>query len=208
MTLQVIGAGLGRTGTYSLKLALEQLLGGPCYHMRDVFARPQDVSIWHEALLGRAPRWKQFLSGYAAAVDEPPSYFWRELAEEFPDALVLLSTRESQGWYRSMNRTILDVIRRGPPPEMDAWYAMVLDMFDLQFPEGWDNPVPTIAAYERRNAAVRAEVPPERLIDWRLGDNWDPLCSALGVAVPNEPFPVTNTTAEFRDRAGLEDANG
>ena len=204
MTLTVIGAGLGRTGTFSLKLALEQLLDQPCYHMRDVFERPHDVEIWHNAMTGSPPNWSDFLSDFGEAVDEPPSYFWRELAEWFPDALILLSTRESQGWYDSMDRTVLDVIRRGPPPGREAWYAMVKDMFDLQFPLGWNNPELTIAAYEERNAAVRAEIAANRLIDWRLGDGWEPLCAALRVPVPTNPFPRTNTTVEFRERAMLD----
>lgn len=81
---------------------------------------------------------------------------------------------------------------------------MVKDMFDFQFPDGWDNAAPTIAAYERRNAAVRAEVPQDKLIDWHLGDGWEPLCRALDVPVPAEQFPVTNTTQEFRARSRLD----
>jgi len=93
MTLRVVGAGLGRTGTHSLKLALEQLLGGPCYHMSETFGRPDDIPVWHAAANGQMPDWRTFLVDYTAAVDWPACAFWRPLAEEFPDAIVLLSTR-------------------------------------------------------------------------------------------------------------------
>ncbi len=162
--LKIVGAGLGRTGTNSLKLALEQLLGEPCYHMYEVAAHPADAARWHAAVRGERVDWDELLGGYAATVDWPASAFWGELLEANPGALVLLSTREDAGqWWESAS-------------------------------DG------AIAAYERHNALVRAEVPAERLIDWRPGDGWAPICSALGVPVPDEPFPHLNTTAQFRSR--------
>ncbi|HEY9294009.1 MAG TPA: sulfotransferase, partial [Microlunatus sp.] len=108
MALQVIGAGYPRTGTTSLRAALGQLLGGPCYHMKELFQRREHVPIWRDAYAGQLPDWDTLLAGYAAGVDWPISHFWRELADHFPDALVLLSRRESpQQWYASMDRTVL-----------------------------------------------------------------------------------------------------
>ena len=97
MTFRVVGAGLGRTGTHSLKLALEQLLGGPCYHMSETFGRPADIPVWHAAANGQMPDWPTFLADYTATVDWPACAFWRPLADEYPDAIVLLSTRSSAG---------------------------------------------------------------------------------------------------------------
>ena len=106
MSLRVVGAGIGRTGTLSLKLALERLLEGRCYHMMETFGRPQDVGVWQHAANGDFPDWAEFLADYRAAVDWPASAFWPELAEAFPDALILLSTRPAEAWYKSAHDTI------------------------------------------------------------------------------------------------------
>src|ERR1700752_3927418 len=95
MGLQVVGAGLGRTGTHSLQLALQQLLDGPCYHMIEVFGRPDDIAVWHSAVNGDPPDWNAFLADYVAAVDWPACGFWREISAANPDAVILLSTRDS-----------------------------------------------------------------------------------------------------------------
>ena len=87
MTLRVVGAGLGRTGTMSLKLALERLLGAPCYHMAEVFVHPEHVAVWHAAARGEPVDWHALFAGYAAAVDWPVGSFWPEVSAAFPDAL-------------------------------------------------------------------------------------------------------------------------
>jgi hypothetical protein len=205
MALRVVGAGVGRTGTTSLQLALQQLLGGPCYHMMEVFPRPGHVAAWHEAATGNLPDWDGLLAGYEAAVDWPASGFWRELSAAHPDAVVLLSVRESpEAWWKSASRTILHVAERPTPPApgMEAWLAMYLEFLRARFTERWQDPEAAMAAYVRHNNAVRAEVPAERLIEWQPGDGWEPICTALGLSVPANPFPHLNTTAEFRARAG------
>src|SRR5690349_5268057 len=101
MTVRVVGAGLGRTGTTSLKVALEDLLGGPCYHMLAVRERAGDPDAWGDAYDGRLPDWRAFFDGYAAVVDWPAAPFWREISEAFPDAVILLSTRDADDWWRS-----------------------------------------------------------------------------------------------------------
>jgi hypothetical protein len=206
MTLAVVGAGLGRTGTVSLKGALEQLLGGPCYHMTEVFSHlDEHVPVWHAATRGEPVDWEALLGGYRASVDWPASAFWRPLSEAYPGAIVLLSVRDdAQTWWRSADRTVFDAMRKELPPEMAAWYAMVSDLWRSTMGESWDDPEVAMAAYERHNAEVRATVPPERLVEWRPGDGWAPLCEALGVPVPDAPFPHENTTADFRAMAQLD----
>ena len=202
--LKIVGAGLGRTGTNSLKLALEQLLGEPCYHMYEVAAHPADASFWHAAVRGEPVDWDELLGGYAATVDWPASAFWAELLEANPGALVLLSTREHAAqWWESASRTIIPTVSEPLPvdnPETAARRAMIRDMMRLRFTPQWHERDGAIAAYERHNALVRAAVPAERLIDWRPGDGWTPICSGLGVPAPDEPFPHLNTTAQFRSR--------
>jgi hypothetical protein len=194
MTLRVVGAGLGRTGTLSLKAALERLLGAPCYHMAEVFAHPEHVAGWHDASLGRMPDWRRFLSGYAAAVDWPAASFWPELSAAFPDAIVLLSWRDPQAWWESASQTIFPSSRKVPP---GPWRTMLDTLFTERFTPELDDRAACIGAFERHNAQVRASVPARRLLEWQAGDGWAPLCKALGVPVPDEPFPRTNTREQF-----------
>ncbi len=208
MALQIVGAGLGRTGTNSLKLALEQLLGNPCYHMLEVFGRPDDVAVWHGAIDGVSPDWAALFDGYAAAVDWPTAAFWREIADTYPDAPVLLSTRSSaDAWWKSANETIFEMGRREPPddPVFGPMQRMVIDMFTKRFASGWSEERAAKAAYEAHNDAVRAAIPADRLVEWCPGDGWDPICAALGVAVPAEPFPHVNSTNDFRTIAGFDE---
>ena len=216
MTLQLIGAGLPRTGTMSLRAALERLLGAPCHHMTEFFARPEQAPAWADAFAGRSPDWPVFLSGYAATVDTPACAFWRELAEAFPDAKVLLSRRtDAATWYRSMEPTVLTQIRRarstgagGPPPGpagRPSTRAQQLAVGEVlssvaAFLRADEDQARIEARYDEWLAEVRAEVPAGRLIEWQPGDGWEPLCAALGTDIPDEPFPHVNSTAEFRSR--------
>lgn len=204
MTLRVIGAGVGRTGTTSLQAALEHLLGGRCYHMHEVFPRPDDIPVWHAAALGEMPDWPAFLSEFVAAVDWPASGFWSELAAAFPDAVIVLSTRrDAQTWWRSAAKTIFPATLEA---EDSPWRRMVWDLLRHRFgTTDITNPDAAMAAYEAHNAAVRASAPAGRLIEWQAEDGWAPLCDALGLAVPDVPFPHANTTAEFQERIGAGD---
>jgi hypothetical protein len=203
MGLQVVGAGLGRTGTNSLKLALEQLLGEPCYHMIEVFGHPDHVSQWHQAALGNMPDWGKLFTGYGAAVDWPAAAFWEQQAAAFPDAVILLSTRDSASWWRSCDNTIFEVFRTADDKMPGEWTAMVKELF-RQFGGATLDEASAVAAYERHNDHVRATAPSDRLVEWHPGDGWAPLCTALGVDIPDEPFPHVNSTEEFRTMAGLD----
>jgi hypothetical protein len=207
MTLRVVGAGLGRTGTHSLQLALQQLLDAPCYHMMEVFSHPEHIEVWHRAVKGELPDWNAFLADYRATVDWPAASFWRELSAANPDAIVLLSTRASaDAWWKSANETIFEISRREAPPDgvVRGQLAMAKDLFVTRFCADWIDEAAAKDAYEAHNAAVRAGVPADRLVDWRPGDGWAPICEALDLTVPDEPFPHVNTTDEFRAMLGLD----
>lgn len=202
MALRVVGAGLARTGTASLKLALERLLGGSCYHMFEVFARPEHIPVWHDAVRGQPPDWGTFLTGYHAAVDMPASAFWQELAEANPGALIVLSVRDSpRQWWDSCAGTFFSPGRPAPAPgtPLAEFEAMAMDMW-----RSWagsadlSGPAAMMAAYQRHNELVRASAAPGRLLEWRAADGWQPLAEALGVPAPSEPFPHVNTRSEFR----------
>jgi Sulfotransferase domain len=197
MTLRLIGAGVGRTGTESLKVALEHLLGGPCYHMLEVVSHPEAVTYWAAAGRGDMPDWDQVFDGYVAAVDWPVAAYWRELSAAFPDAPVLLSTRASaEEWYRSASQTIF-ALDRSKMPGGDASF---IDGIFSRFTPELDNPQAAMEAYEAHNRKVHQSIEPGRLVEWKPGDGWTPLCEALGVPEPEEPFPHQNTTEMFRRR--------
>jgi hypothetical protein len=195
--LRVVGAGLGRTGTMSLKLGLERLLGAPCYHMIEVFTRPAHFEQWTRAGKGEAVDWDALFEGFAAAVDWPSAAFWPELSRAYPEAIVLLSTRSSESWWKSANDTIFrGLVQPGDGPLHTMMRAILGSRFTLAL----DDRDAAIAAYEAHNAKVRASVPRERLVEWSAKDGWDPLCAALGVPVPSVPFPHANTTDAFNAR--------
>lgn len=203
VTLRLIGAGLPRTGTSSLREALRHLLDAPIYHMSEAFAHPEHAVTWVAAIQGRPPVWDDFLAGYAAGVDTPFSTCWRDLAAAYPNAPVLLSLRGSaEIWHRSMDATVLARTREmlAMDDDADPMVPLFRAMFDGVFTDP-DEPTEVMAGYERRLAQVRAEIGPERLIEWQPGDGWEPICRALGVPVPDRPFPHENTTADFLARA-------
>jgi hypothetical protein len=203
MSLAVVGAGVGRTGTHSLKVALEQLLGGPCHHMLEVLGNPErQMPGWTDAIEGRPVDWAQLLEGYRSLVDWPGSAFWRELLAEYPDALVLLSVRDPEKWYRSASDTIFQTFDH-LPPEAQPWMNSLRKLLHDRFSDQFDDRAAMIDAYERHNEAVRREVPSQQLLEWQPSDGWAPICERLGLPVPSEPFPVTNTTDQFRTMLGM-----
>jgi hypothetical protein len=166
--------------------------------MSELFERPQEVPIWHAAARGEAPDWRRFPAECVAAVDWPSSAFWRELADAHPEAVIVLSTRrDATQWWESCDATILPVARKGERPGHEEWYAMFYALLEREIGKNWDDAEATQAFYERYNAGVRRDAPADRLLDWQATDGWEPLCAALDVPVPNEPFPHTNTREEW-----------
>jgi hypothetical protein len=196
--LRVVGAGLPRTGTVSLCLALSRLLGAPCHHMRDLPGHPYDLGPeWSAAIDGDPPDWSAVLAGYAAAVGWPASMWWRELAELNPGALVLLSLRDSTDtWLDSMDSTALPVARMVAPEDWIGGRDLARLMERFAGPD-WDDREVLRAAHDDWVAGVRRDCDPGRLLEWRPGEGWDPLCTALGVPVPDELFPLTNRREDW-----------
>jgi hypothetical protein len=206
VVLQVVGAGLPRTGTNSLKLALERLTGGRCYHMREVSETPGAAEAWKAAAEGQPTDWDALLAGYVAAVDWPASAFWRELAAASPDAPVVLSQRATaEEWWRSVEATVAVALARAIDDPIIARGREMGRAIAHRFCPEWPDAAAAQAAYERHNAEVRATIAPGRLFEWRPADGWEPLCAALRVPVPDEPFPRTNDAAGFRTLARLDD---
>ena len=201
MALEVIGPGVGRTGTNSLKVALERLLGGRCHHMWEVGADAErQIPLWTAAVEGRPVDWHEVMDGFVAQVDWPGASFWPELTAAFPEALVILSSRPAEEWYASASNTIFQAI--GLEGE---WRATLRRLLAERFSDRLDDKAAMIEAYERHNDRVRRAVAPGRLLEWTPTDGWGPLCAFLDRPVPDEPFPVTNTTSDFRQMLGLDE---
>ncbi|MEV3936938.1 sulfotransferase family protein [Glycomyces sp. NPDC049804] len=204
--LRVIGAGLPRTGTMTLKNALETLLGAPCHHMAEVFSRTEvDPPAFLAATKGDLPDWETLLGGYAAAVDWPCSAFYAELAEAYPDAIVVLSRRDSfETWWKSANNTIFQAFEaesRGAEFGGADWPAMIDGLWTKTFGDAdRSEPATVKAAYDRYHERVRATIPAERLVEFETGAGWEPLCTALGLPIPETPFPHLNSTADFNSQ--------
>jgi hypothetical protein len=194
MALSVIGAGFGRTGTLSLKLALEQLGFGPCYHMVEVFKNPKAPSWWEAAADGRPVDWDEVFEGYRATVDWPSATFWRELAAAYPAAKVVLTVRDPESWFASTQATIFS---RSFDKEDDPWQRMVMKVVGDLFERRMHDKERLIEVFRRHNETVQEVIPAERLLVYNVTEGWSQLCAFLGVPVPDGPMPKVNSTEDF-----------
>ena len=211
MALEVIGAGFGRTGTNSLKLALERLGFGPCHHMFEVRDNPEQLPAWEAAARGEAVDWDAVFDGYRSQVDWPGAAYWRQLSEHYPKAKVILSVRDPNEWFDSVQSTIgpFMTTKRGEHgnDHLNAISEMcgkfiAEDIFDGQL-NVKDH---AVAVFKAHTEEVMATIPHERLLVYETGSGWGSLCSFLGVAEPDEPYPLTNSTREFQERVAARQA--
>jgi Sulfotransferase domain len=207
MALKIIGAGMGRTGTASLKVALEALGVGRCYHMTEVLKNPEFIKDWISAAEGRAD-WDSIFRGYSATVDNPGCNYWKELAAHYPDAKVILTTRDADKWFESTNETIHSAefarfLENSPFGEMiqkTLWNRMENRMQDRSY---------MVEFFDRHCADVIESIPAERLLVYQVSDGWEPLCRFLDVPVPNMEFPRINSRNETKElMAQLMSARG
>ena len=201
MALKIIGTGLGRTGTTSLKLALEQLGLGPCHHMVEVFAHPESVPLWVAAGQGK-PDWNAIFDGYASMLDHPGCRFWRELMDYYPDAKLIHTLRDPDRWFDSTQATIFAPGggANNPPPPMKDFFGMVMEEYQGQ----QNDRAYMVEHFKRHTETVLATVPKDRLLVFEAAMGWEPLCEFLGVPVPATPYPRENSTADFQSRlAGM-----
>lgn len=208
--MRVIGAGFGRTGTTSLKAALEELGFGPCYHMTELFKHPSHGAFWERAVAGEPVEWDELFQDYDSAVDWPACSFYEELMEEYPRAKVVLTVRDPEKWHESTLNTIYDASNpdSGSPffalasllaPRMKRTGKMVNALiwagtFDGRF----EDREHAVSVFERHIEEVKANVPPEKLLVYDVSEGWGPLCAFLDSPVPDEPFPRLNDRRTFR----------
>jgi hypothetical protein len=201
MGLEVIGSGLGRTGTKSLQTALNMLGVGPCHHMAEVFMHPESMGLWVEAGAGR-PDWDAIFGGYRSAVDYPSAAYWRALAAYYPDAKVIHTVREPDSWFESTQATIFapdglaaQAIATGEGPMAPFFRSFAGPFIGRLHDRDY-----LIDHFKRHTDEVLATIPAERLLVYQAGQGWEPLCGFLGVPVPDAPYPSENSREEFIGR--------
>ena len=201
MTLSVIGAGFGRTGTLSTKLALETLGLGPCHHMEEVFTHPEQLPYWRAAIDGQPVDWEQAFAGYHSTIDWPSTHYWRQLADYFPDAKILLGVRPAEVWWNSFEKTIAKLleIRQSIP---DEYVRSFLDMANKMITEQtfgnqMHDKKSALIAYQQRIDDVTRAIAAERLLVFDVAQGWEPLCEFFDRPIPQEEFPKTNSRDEF-----------
>lgn len=195
--LQVIGAGFGRTGTLSMRAALAILGFGPVHHMFEVVKAPEQSADWLRALDDSSVL-RDLLANYRSAVDWPTCYFWRQLMDMYPDAKVILTHRDPKAWYKSIRNTIYRLLTAKtsdmPSDQVEMARRIVMDN---TFSGRLGEEDYAIEVFEKHNALVKATVPAERLLAFDVREGWQPLCDFLGVPIPDQPFPKTNSTEEL-----------
>lgn len=220
-TLVVIGVGLGRTGTLSLREALVRLGFGPCDHMLENFEHPERFALWQDAFrckqAGEPIDWRPLLSGYRAIVDWPGAYFWRELLAAHPDSKVVLTVRDPARWYQSCLDTIFRMRARADKslraiammrllglmiPHMREGFQIVDDViWNGTFAGRFTNREQALRVFTEHNREVQETVPAQRLLVFDVKQGWPPLCEFLAVTVPDgAAFPHVNDTEEFQKR--------
>ena len=201
--LKLIGAAFPRTGTMSVKCALEALGFGRCYHMHEVFLTPGHVPVWDAVCDGNLPDWSQLLAGYTATLDTPACHYWKELSVAFPEAKILLLRRDPETWYESMHSTTYQVVM-GPRGDVDPALQMIRRLFlGKHMSDRFEDRDFAVDTYRQYCENVVEEVSSGRLLVYEVSEGWEPLCSFLGLEAPDEPFPVKNTRDEFRVRSNL-----
>jgi hypothetical protein len=201
MTLSVIGAGFGRTGTMSIKMALDQLGLGPCHHMEEVFANPEQLPNWQAAADGNQVDWDEVFAGYNSVVDWPGAHYWRELADIYPESRILLSVRPVDRWWESFSSTIKKILEiRDTIP--DGHPRSVMEMAnkivaEQTFGGAMGDKSVVLSEYQKRIDDVKEAIPADRLLIFDVTEGWVPLCKFLELPVPDGDFPRSNAKEEF-----------
>jgi hypothetical protein len=215
MSLQIIGTGVGRTGTHSLKLALEQLGFGKCYHMVELFQYPENLTYFEKAERGEEVDWDKLFTGYNSAVDYPVSRYYKQIIAKYPGAKIIHTVRDPESWYQSAMETIFWASK----PSIGRMLSLMVKMpfsstirkrlpvfkyngnlVDNVFGKDLKNKEAVIKKYNEINAETLNFIPKDRSLVYDVKTGWEPLCAFLNVPVPATPFPRSNIRDDFKIR--------
>lgn len=218
MAIKVIGVGLPRTGTASLKVALDVLGFDRCYHMEGVFNKPEDVKYWHEIYENGTTDYDTLFEGFQSSVDFPGCLVYKNLLEKYPDAKLVLTSRDAEDWYESAANTVHSVTPQTFPQKWAMFKKMIRSarfrklakcfrlvekyLWKGLFEGKFKDRAFTIAKYNAYIGEIRAAVPTEQLLEFSIADGWEPLCKFLDVPVPDQPFPHKNKRKDFQEQLG------
>lgn len=241
--MRLLVLGCSRTGTSSLRLALSQL-GYHTFHMHEMISKPKAFfPFWINAMKRKfgdnssyraTPLTRQdldtCLDDFDAVSDVPVILFAEELLKAYPEAKVILTTRDAEKWVESMQRTIWHVhswssfdwfapfnslIRLWRVCDRLAWDAFINSSpihenaqlepphSDLERCQSRSYRERAIVQFNEHNAWVKRNVPKDNLLEFRPQDGWRPLCEFLGKDVPQEAFPHVWEGDELVKTAGL-----
>lgn len=215
MSLDVIGSGFGRTGTMSLRVALDRLGLGPCHHMFDLFEKPGQLEHWQAAIAGEPVDWKVVFSDYRSQVDWPGAHFWQTFVKAFPKAKVLHTVRPADRWWESFSTTLGKSMSRDQsnrPPRLREISRVATKVVTSDIGGDLTDRAAAIRAFSQRTEEVKETVPADRLLVFDVAEGWEPLCQFLDMPLPDEPFPHLHQASEFwekldsRSAAVAEDA--
>ena len=212
MSIKVIGTGVGRTGTHSLKLALDQLGLGKCYHMSELFQHPEGLIAFQKAEKGEEVDWDNLFKDYHSAVDYPVARYYKQLLNKYPDAKFIHTIRDPESWYQSASQTIIWaskpsfgrivqlLIKLPFSPQLRKQFPILKfngRLIELEFGKDFKNKDAVIAHFNQHNEEVLQTIPKEKLLIFNPKDGWEPLCRFLDLPVPQMPFPQSNKRDEF-----------
>jgi hypothetical protein len=212
MALHVIGTGKGRTGTTSLKIALEQLGFGKCYHMWELMNNPDQLIYFQQAERGENVNWDELFNGYHSACDYPVIRYYKQILEKYPDAKVIHTMRDAESWFKSISNTIFWAVK----PSLGRMLGLMIRlpfsstlrkrlhilkfnsmMVSKEFGNDLKDKEKVISYFNKYNAGVLNTIPKEKVLVYDVKSGWEPLCNFLNVPVPSMPFPKSNTKDEF-----------
>lgn len=213
MSIKIVGAGYGRTGTKSLQLALEKLGYGKCYHMEELFRNPAGITHWKNAYQGKKVDWTSLFQNYQSIVDFPGAIYYKEIANHFPDTKVILSVRDPEKWYQSVRATIFG-FDPGPAIKMKMLFKMPFSaparnlfqviqqsnkaIWNQYFEDKFEDKDYAIQRFKQHIEEAKRVIPKERLLIFDAKDGWQPLCDFLGKEIPSEPYPNSNKKEDFQ----------
>ena len=211
MSIEVIGAGWGRTGTLSLKVALEQLGFDKCYHMKELIERPETVTFWEKLEQGKEIDWDELFKGYKATVDHPSCNYYIQLMNHYPHAKVILTVREPEKWYESAFNTTYQIslaLDQEMPAQQGVistqWqtsrrtFQIVKLIVQRDFQGKFEDKEYMIDIFKKHIEEVKQNIPAEKLLVYQVKEGWQPLCDFLNVPVPDIEFPHLNERKEFK----------
>ena len=208
MSLSVIGAGFGRTGTMTLKLALEQLGLGKCHHMEEIFGDPSQLPRWLAATAGEKVDWDEIYHGYSCTADWPGAFFWHQLAGHYPDAKIIVTLRPAESWWESYSNTIMKFMQIVPddaPPHIHQIVGMVKTLVgEKTFGTVYDDKQAALKAFNDHIEQVTQSIEADRLLCFSVKDGWEPLCNFLDKPIPSGAFPRSNSAEEFWENFPLD----